>query len=62
MGQRQIDVVASEKDVFPYRDPLKLQFTGLFRYRDEREIGCAAADIDHQHEVALVDTRCRQSE
>ena len=55
VGQREIDVVAAEQDVFADGDAFELQFAGLLGDRDQREIGGAAADIDHQNQIALLD-------
>ncbi len=53
VGQREIDVVAAEQDVFADGDAFQLQFAFAFGDGDQGEIGGAAADIDDQHEVAF---------
>ena len=51
-GQRQIDVVAAQQDVLAHRHAVEGQFAALLGDGDQREIGGAAADIDHQDQVA----------
>ena len=58
--QREIHIVAAEQDVFAHGDALELQFACLLGHRDQREIGGAAADVDHQDQIAHR-TRSRQS-
>ena len=55
MRQRGIDVVAAEQDVIAHRDPLQRDLAVLFLHRDQREIGGAAADVDHQDQIAHAD-------
>ncbi len=55
VGQGEIDIIASEQDVFTYRDALQLEFACLFGNSYKSEIGGAAADIDHRDEIAFVD-------
>ena len=50
--QREIDVVAAQQDVLADGDALELQLARLFGDRDEREVGGAAADVDHQDQIA----------
>ncbi len=54
-GQREIDVVAAQQDVLAHRDAVERQFAVALGHRDQREIGGAAADIDHQDQIADVD-------
>ncbi len=51
-GEREIDIVAAEQDVIAHRDAVEAQFAVRFGDGDQREIGGAAADIDHQNEIA----------
>ncbi len=51
-GQRQIDVVAAQQDVLAHRDAFERQLAPRFGHRDQGEIGGAAADIDHQDQIA----------
>ncbi len=52
MGQRQIHVVAAEQQVVSDRQPLQAQFPVSVVQADQREVGRAATDVDHQHHVA----------
>ena len=54
-GKREIDVIAAEQYVLANGDPVQLQFTLALGHRDQREIGSAAADIDHQDQIAHPD-------
>ncbi len=38
--------------MFAYRHALQLKFTVLFRHRDQREVGGAAADVHYQNQIA----------
>jgi hypothetical protein len=51
-GQRQIHVVAAEQDVIADRDPLERERATVVGDLDQREVGGAAADVAHQHDVA----------
>ena len=51
-GQRQIDIVAAQQNVFAHGHALERQFSGLLGHRDQREIRGAAADVDHQNQIA----------
>ncbi len=59
MGQSQIDVVATEKDVFTDRDAFEGKIAGAVLDGDEGEVSGAAADIDDKDQVAGV-THSRQ--
>ena len=52
MGQCQVHVVAAKQDVIPHGDPVQFQIAVAFDHRDQRKIAGAAADIDHQDDVA----------
>ena len=54
-GQREIDIVAAEQDVLAHRDAVQRQFAIRFGDGDQGEVGGAAADIDHQDQVAHLD-------
>ena len=54
-GQRQIDIVAAQQDVLAHRDALQRQLAVAFGHRDQGEVGGAAADVDHQNQVAEPD-------
>ena len=47
--QREVDVVAAEQQVLADRDALEAEPVGAAPHRDQREVGRAAADVDHQH-------------
>ena len=48
----EIDIVAAKQDMLSHRDAFQREFARLFGYRDQREVRGAAADIDHQNQVA----------
>ena len=50
--QRQVHVVAAEQDVIADRDALEREVAVALADRDQREVGGAAADVAHQHDVA----------
>ena len=50
--ERQIHVVAAEQDVLADGDAAQRERAALLADRDEAEVGGAAADVAHQHEVA----------
>src|SRR5580704_19254609 len=53
MGERQIHIVAAKQNVFANADALKFQAARDICYSDQAEIGCAAADIADQHDIAM---------
>jgi hypothetical protein len=50
--QREVDVVAAQQDVLAHGDAIQLQIARLLGDGDQCEIGSAAADVDHQDEIA----------
>jgi hypothetical protein len=54
-GEREIDIVAAQEDVFADGDAFEGEFAIGFADGDEREIGGAAADVDDEDEGAGVD-------
>ena len=51
-GEREVHVVAAEQDVIADRDPLEREVAVVARDLDQREVGGAAADVAHEHDVA----------
>ncbi len=51
-GQGQVHVVAAQQDMFAHGHAVERQFAVRFGYRDEGEVGGAAADIHNQNQVA----------
>ena len=51
-GQRQIDIVAAQQNMFADSHALQRQFSSLLGDRDQREIRGAAADVHHQNQIA----------
>jgi hypothetical protein len=51
MRQCGVNVVTAQQDVIAYRNSFECNLAGLFLHRDECEIGGAAADVDHQHQI-----------
>ena len=51
-AKREIDVVAAQQNVLANRDAFQLQFAVLLGDGDQGEVGGAAADVDHQNQVA----------
>ena len=52
IGEREVHVVAAEQDVVADGDALERQRALLLVDRDQGEVGGAAADVAHQHDVA----------
>ena len=50
--QREIHVVAAEQDVIANRDALEREVAVVLADENQAEVGGAAADVAHQHEVA----------
>ncbi len=53
--QGEVHVVAPEQDVVPHGHAGQREIAGGFRDRDEAEVGGAAPDVAHEHEVADAD-------
>ncbi len=53
--EREIHVVAAEQDVLADRDAMQFEIAFALDHRDQREVGRAAADIDHENDVADLD-------
>ena len=53
--EREIHVVAAEQDVLSDCDALKAKLAAFFRYRDQRKVSGAAADIDDEDQIAYPD-------
>ena len=53
--KREIHVVAAEQDVIADRDALEREVAIALADRDQAEIGRAAADVAHEHEIADAD-------
>ena len=51
-GERQVHVVAAEKQVVAHRDAAQCQLPALVLDGDEAQVGRPAAEIAHQHQVA----------
>ncbi len=50
--ERQIHVVAAEQDVIANRDALEREIAVVLADQDQAEVGRAAADVAHEHEIA----------
>ena len=48
----EVHVVAAEQDVLADRHPLEPQLAALLGHGDQAEVGRAAADVAHEHEIA----------
>ena len=55
VGQREIHVVAAEKNVLADADALDLKVAVLAGDRDQAEVRRASADVAHEHDVARAD-------
>ncbi len=53
IGERQIHIVAAKQNVFADADALKFEATLDICYSDQAEIGCPAADVADQHDIAV---------
>ena len=51
-GEREVHVVAAEQDVIADRDALEREVAAVVANLDQREVGRAAADVAHEHDVA----------
>ena len=51
-SERKVHVVAAEQDVFANGDTVECQLAVLLFDGDQREVGCAAADVDDEDEIA----------
>ena len=52
VGEREVHVVAAEQDVLADRDAMQFEVAFALDHRDQREVGRAAADVDHEDDVA----------
>ncbi len=52
-GERQIQIVATEQQVFANRGASKLDAVAIAIHSDQREVAGAAADVAHQHQLAV---------
>ena len=50
--ERQVHVVAAEQDVIADRDALEREIAVVFADENQAEVGRAAADVAHEHEIA----------
>jgi hypothetical protein len=48
--QRDVHVVAAEEQMFAHRDALQRELAASLAGGDEREVGCATADVHHEDE------------
>ncbi len=53
--EREVHVVAAEQDVFADRHAMQFEIAFAFDHRDQREVGRAAAHVDHEDDVADLD-------
>ncbi len=53
--EREVHVVAAEQDVFADRHAMQFKVALALDHRDQREVGRAAAHIDHENDVADLD-------
>src|SRR6516164_10458636 len=51
----KIHVVAAQQDVVAHRNAPESEIAVLFAHNDQTEVGSAAANIAHQHEIADFD-------
>ena len=54
--KREVHIVAAKQDVIANSHACELQFTILFCYGNQREVGCASADIHYKDDVSDFDT------
>jgi hypothetical protein len=52
VGQREVHVVAAQQDMVADGDAVRFQLAVALEDGDQREVAGAAADVDHQHDVA----------
>ncbi len=52
VGQRQVHIVAAQQDVVAHGHAVRFELAIAFQDRDQREVAGAAADVDHQDDVA----------
>ncbi len=52
MRERGVDIIATQQNVIPHRNPFERDFAGLVLHGNQSEIRGAAADVDHQNQIA----------
>ncbi len=52
MGQREVHVVAADQQVIAHGHPPQHQLTLFLGHVDQRQVGCAAADVADQQRIA----------